>query len=136
MIFNSSAKHCLIFISLQMLLLLRHWPSQSPFQLLLLPKKLFLTTPVLVKYPFYVFPLPEYLSYTVPQLPVNLHVFHIRLFTRWGQWLCQSFSLSAVAQCVAQTGIIWWAHEWARKEKLWEYIKLITDHIKNEKAEG
>lgn len=91
--FNTSAMHSLTFISLQMLLFLPETLTfPQPLSTVTFSKKLFPTTPVLVRYPSSVFPLPEHLLPIVPQLPVYLPVFLIMLHMSWGQWLCPSHS--------------------------------------------
>ena len=80
--------------------------SHSPFLLLFLPPKLFLTTLVLVRYPFSVFPLPEHSPPTVSQLPVYLCVVLTKLhYVMRTVDMTISFILSCQQQCLAQTGI-------------------------------
>ena len=137
MIFNTLAMHSLIlFLCKCCCFSLKYWLSHSPFQQLFLPQKLFLTTLVLVRHPFSVFPLPEHLPPTVSQLPVHLCVLLIKLHISWGQWTWPSHSYCFLSNSTVPGTNRHLFDEWTRKQKQWEYIRILINHIMNEEAEG
>lgn len=128
--------HSLILFLCNSCFSLKHWLSCSPFQQLFLPQKRFLTTLVLVRHPFSVFPLPEHLPPTVSQLPVYLCVLLIKLHMSWGQWTWPSHSYCLLSNSTVPGTNRHLFDEWTRKQKQWEYIRMLINHIMNEEAEG
>lgn len=104
---------------------LTYWPSShSPFQLLLLSKKHFLTTPLLVSYPSYLFPLPEYLSHTVYNCQF-IYLYFLLDYTHHEGSGCVNLIhcvFSAIAQCLAQKGIRLMNAWISKKTELCKYI--------------
>lgn len=102
---------------------LKHWPSShSPFQLLLLSKKHFLTTPVLV-IPLMYF-LYQNTCHTLFHNCQFIYLYFLLDYTHHEGSGCVSLNhcvFSAISQCLAQTGIRLMNAWMSKKTELWKY---------------